>query len=141
MRSPHVGFSGGVVHLVTDSAANSGIGEDSSIFTPVLLLAPTWHRQPWYSSLVELSVAQAVRLPLDVFPLMQGNFTYPSFTMYNLHAWTFLGTGIEDRESVTTLPAFGLSRYGFHPLWPTIGSRTHSVLNVQSDSSILSLFL
>ena len=31
---------------------------------PVLLLAPAWPRQSWYSSLVELSVVHAARLPL-----------------------------------------------------------------------------
>ena len=54
----------------------------------VLLLAPAWPRQLWYSSLVELSVAHAVRLPLKHFPLLQGNFTHPSSKIFKLHAWT-----------------------------------------------------
>ena len=80
---------------------------------PVLLLAHACPRQPWYSSLVELSVAHAVRLPLDLFPLTQGNFTHPSSTMYNLHVWTLLRTSIKDRDSLTTLPTSWLIRYGF----------------------------
>ena len=66
---------------------------------PFLLLAPAWPRQSRNSSLMELSVAHAVRLPLDVFPLAQGNFTHRSSTLFNLHAWTLLGMGIEDRDS------------------------------------------
>ena len=32
---------------------------------PVLLLAPAWLRHLWYSSLIELSIVHAVRLPLE----------------------------------------------------------------------------
>ena len=58
---------------------------------PVLLLSPTRPRQPWYSSLVELSVVHAVRLPLIVFPLLQGIFMHPYSTMLRLHTLTLLG--------------------------------------------------
>ena len=65
---------------------------------PVLLLAPAWPRQPWYSSLIELSIAHAVRLPLEQYPLLQGNWTHPSSCMFNLHAWTLCGRVLEDRD-------------------------------------------
>ena len=52
---------------------------------PVLLLAATWPRQSWYSSLVELSVAHAVRLPLEQFPLLQGYFTHQSSKIFKIH--------------------------------------------------------
>ena len=45
-------------------AAFSSSREDSSDFAPGSVTGPTCNRQPWYSSLVELSVAHAVRLPL-----------------------------------------------------------------------------
>ena len=45
---------------------------------PVLLLAPAWPRQSWYSYLMELSIAQAVRLPLDLFPPPKGEFHSPA---------------------------------------------------------------
>ena len=50
------------------------LGGIRATWRPALLLAPAWSRQPWYSSVVELSVAPAVRLPLVLFPLLQGNF-------------------------------------------------------------------
>ena len=63
-----VGFSEGVVCLSPDSAVSSGIREDLSDFTSGSFVSPQWLRQPWYSSLVELSVVHAVRLPLAWFP-------------------------------------------------------------------------
>ena len=121
-------------------AAFSCTREDSSIFAPVSSASP-WPRQQWNGSSVELSVVYAVRPPLDVFPLTQGKFTLPSSTMYILHAWTLLGTCIEDRDPLTVLLASWLIRYGFKPLWSTTESGLHSVLGVQRDRLILFLFL
>ena len=55
------------------------LGRIRATLRPVRLLAPAWPRQSWYSSLAELSVAQAVPVSLlKQFPLLQGNFTHPS---------------------------------------------------------------
>ena len=75
--------------------------EDLSVFAPGSVV--TEWILPLYSSLVELSVAQAVRLPLKVFLLLQANFTHPSSTMPMLHAWMLLGRDIVDRDSLHAL--------------------------------------
>ena len=91
MRYLTLGFSRGVVGLSPDSAANSGTREDSSDFTSSSSVSSRVAQAAVvYSSLVELSVAHAVHLPLDVFPLTQGSFTHLSSTMYNFHTWTLI---------------------------------------------------
>ena len=89
-----MGFSGDVARLSPNPAAFSGTRESRASLRPFLRRAPAWPRQPWKSSLVELSAVHAVRLALDMFPLKQGNFTLPSLTLFILHAWTLLGMGI-----------------------------------------------
>ena len=119
----------------------AGLGRIWATWRPVLLLAPAWPKQPWYSSLVELSVTHVVHLPLDQFPLLRENFTHPLSNLFRLHAWTLLGMGLKDRDSLRALPASWLSRYGLQRVLSTTESGTSSVLGVQRDRSILSLSL
>ena len=135
----HVGFSPGVLYAFPPTPLLTVVlGRIRASLHPILLLAPTWPRQPWYSSLVELSVAHAVHLPSLGFPSCRG---ISHTSMYNLHTWTFLVTGIEDRDSLTALPASWHYRYGFQPRWSTSESGLHSVLGVRRDRMLLSLFL
>ena len=99
-----------------DPATFSGTREDSSIFAPVSSASPRMALAAVNHFLIELLAVHAVCLPLDVFPLTQGNFTLLSSTMFILQAWTLLGMGIEDRDSWTTLPASWPIQYGFLPL-------------------------
>ena len=108
---------------------------------PVLLLAPARPKQPWYSSLIELSVAHAVRPPSRSFPLLQGDWVHPSSQMFSLHALTFCGRDTESRDSPLELPTTWLSRYGFQRPRSMTVPGTPSVLGVQTDRLILSVCL
>ena len=108
---------------------------------PVLLLAPAWTKQPWYSSLTELSIAHAVCLPLGQFPLLQGDWIHPSSRMFSLHAWTLCGNDTGSTDSLHELPTTWLSRFGFQRPRSMTVSGTPSVLGVQRDRLILSLSL
>ena len=80
----------------------------------VLLLAPAWPKQPWCSSLMVLSI----RLPLNQYHLLQGNWTHPSSEMISLHAWTLL-EGTESRDPLHGLLISLLRWYGFQHQWST----------------------
>ena len=77
--------------------------------------------------------------PPGSFPRLKGNFTHPSSTMFNLHTWTLLG--IEDRDSLSVLPAFWISWYGLQRVLSTTESGTHSVLGVQRQIDPVSISL
>ena len=122
---PLVGFPGGVVRLSPTMLLTAVLGRIRASSLPILLIAPAWPRQPRYSSLVELS--HTVHLPLEVFPFLQRNFTHPTSTMFRFHAWTLLGLGIEDRDSLPVLPTFWLSRYSLQRVSSMTESETFSV--------------
>ena len=56
--------------------------------------------------------------------------------MCKLLAWTLLGTGLEDKNSLRTLPVSFLSCYGLHHVLFTIENGTSSVLVVQIERQI-----
>ena len=64
MHYPTRGIFWGVVPYPPTPLLSAVLGRIRAISRPVRLRAPTWPRQPWYSSLVELSVAHSVRLLL-----------------------------------------------------------------------------
>ena len=84
-------FSGVLHAFPPTSLLTAVLGRIRATVCPGLLLDPAWPKQPWYNSLVELSVAHAVHLLLEQFPLLQGNFTHPSSKMFKLHGWTLQG--------------------------------------------------
>ena len=59
--------------------------------------------------------------------------------MVNLHGWTLLGTGIEDRDSLSTLAASWLNWYGLQRVLSTTESKTLTVLCVQRQIDPVSI--
>ena len=111
-------------------AASSGIREDSSNFALGSVAGPRWAQ----AAVVQLRggvVCDAHSTsPFCPISLTQGNFTHPSSTMFNLHAWTLLGTGINDRDSLRVLPDSWLNPYGLQRVLSMTKSGTFSVLAV-----------
>ena len=57
--------------------------------TELTLVAPHWAQRPWFSDLVQLSLAPPVALPsrLDLLRLPRSRHLYPDLRRLRLHAW------------------------------------------------------
>ena len=61
----------------------------SSTGTELTLVAPPWAQRPWFSDLLQLSLAPPVILPAcqDLLPLPRCRHLYPDLRRLRLHAW------------------------------------------------------
>ena len=84
-------FPGMMYVFLSTPLLTAVLGRIRDSLRSILLLAPAWPRQLWYSYLIELSIVHAVCLPLNQFPLLQGNWIHSSSQMVNIHAWTLEG--------------------------------------------------
>jgi hypothetical protein len=107
----------------------------------ILLIAPWWPKQPWFTDLLELSVTHALRLPLVPDLLCQSHWIHPSPMLYHLHAWMLSGQPWQKKDILTELPSLWLSLCGPRPAQSTTQNGQTTLIGVNRDHSIHSVLM
>jgi hypothetical protein len=81
----------------------------------VLLIAPLWTKQPWFTDLLDLSVTNALRLPVVPNLLSQHHWLHPSPDIFHYHAWMLSSVVMNRRDILRLLPNTWLHLCGLQP--------------------------
>ena len=69
----------------------------------IVLIAPLWPQQAWFSEVLQLLVSAPVRLPLVPNLLSQGKLQHQNLPALNLHAWELSNNQLEIKNFRKTL--------------------------------------
>lgn len=66
----------------------------------ILVIAPCWPRQAWFTDLLEMTVTNALQLPQIPTLLHQGAWFHQNPELWNLHAWLLSGLRLQPQVSL-----------------------------------------
>ena len=78
----------------------------------IVLIAPLWPQQAWFSEVLQLLVSAPVRLPLfpNLLTQAKGKFQHQNLPALNLHAWELSNNQLEIKNLRKTLQILSLNQ-------------------------------